>query len=73
MVDSSTEGFALEVTGDTGTLEEFIGVMKSYGEIEVTRSGAIAVSIEGRKLRLQPPVPTRAALRQEEMDGVPNG
>ena len=72
VVDSSLEGFALEVTGDTGTLEEFISVMKSYGEVEVTRSGAIAVSLEARKLRLQPPVPTRTALRQEEMDGVPN-
>ncbi len=72
VVDSNTDGFALEVTGDTGTLEEFIEVMKSYGEIEVTRSGAVAVSIEARKLRLQPPVPTRTALRQEEMDGVPN-
>src|SRR3984893_10139793 len=44
VVDSNTDGFALEVTGDTGTLEEFIAVMKSYGEIEVTRSGTVAVS-----------------------------
>jgi len=75
VVDSSTEGFALEVTGDAGTLEEFIGIMKSYGEIEVTRSGAIAVSLEARKLRLQPPVPTRTQRTEipaEEMDGVPN-
>jgi len=77
VVDSSTDGFALEVTGEAGTLEEFIGVMKSYGEIEVTRSGAIAVSLETKKLRLQPPVPTRTFVRTEipveEMDGVPNG
>jgi acetolactate synthase-1/3 small subunit len=76
VVDSSTEGFALEVTGDAGTLEEFIGIMKTYGEIEVTRSGAVAVSLEARKLRLQPPVPTRTTQRTEipveEMDGVPN-
>lgn len=72
VVDSSLEGFAFEVTGETGTLEEFIEVMRSYGEIEVTRSGAIAVSLEARKLRLQPPVPTRTALKVEEMDGVPN-
>ncbi|MDQ6676839.1 MAG: acetolactate synthase small subunit [Acidobacteriota bacterium] len=72
VVDSSTDGFALEVTGEAGTLEEFIGIMKSYGEIEVTRSGAIAVSLEARKLRLQPPVPTRTSVRVEEMDGVPN-
>jgi len=76
IVDSSTDGFALEVTGEPGTLEEFIGVMKTYSEIEVTRSGAIAVSLEARKLRLQPPVPTRTFVRTEipveEMDGVPN-
>ncbi len=75
VVNSSTEGFALEVTGDTGTLEEFIGIMQTYGETEVTRSGAIAVSLEARKLRLQPPVPTRTQRTEipvEEMDGVPN-
>jgi hypothetical protein len=32
--------------------------MRSYGEIEVTRSGALAMSLETKKLRLQPPVPT---------------
>jgi acetolactate synthase-1/3 small subunit len=72
VVDSSTEGFAFEVTGGIGELEEFIGVMQSYGEIEVTRSGAIAVSTEARKLRMQPPVPTRTTVRHEEYDGVPN-
>ena len=40
VVDSSTEGFALEATGDPEKLDEFIEVMRSYGEIEVTRSGA---------------------------------
>ena len=35
MVDSSTEGFALEATGETEKLEEFIEVMRSYGEIDV--------------------------------------
>ena len=33
------EGFALEATGDSEKLDEFIEVMRSYGEIEVTRSG----------------------------------
>lgn len=61
VVDSSTEGFALEATGDPEKLDEFIDVMRSYGEIEVTRSGMVAMSLEGRKLRLQPPVPTKAA------------
>ena len=39
-------------------LDEFIDVMRSYGDIEVTRSGAVAMSLGSKKLRLQPPVPT---------------
>jgi acetolactate synthase-1/3 small subunit len=61
VVDSSTEGFALEATGDSEKLDEFIDVMRSYGDIEVTRSGAIAVSLEAKKLRLAPPIPRHAA------------
>ena len=57
VVDSSVEGFALEVTGESERLEEFVSVMESYGEIDVTRSGAVAVSLEQKKLRLSPPVP----------------
>ncbi len=56
VVDSSTEGFALEATGDPEKLDEFIDVMRSYGEIDVTRSGAVSVSLEPKKLRLSPPV-----------------
>ena len=59
VVDSATEGFVIEATGDTEKLEEFLEVMRSYGEIEISRSGAVAMSLEGKKLRLQPPVPTR--------------
>src|SRR6266436_5828976 len=55
-VDSSAEGFALEATGDTEKLDEFIDLMRSYGEIEVTRSGLVAVSLETKKLRLSAPV-----------------
>ena len=55
-VDSSVEGFALEATGDPEKLDEFIDVMRSYGEIEVTRSGLVAVSLDGKKLKLAPPV-----------------
>ena len=55
-VDSSVEGFALEATGDPEKLDEFIDVMRSYGEIEVTRSGLVAVSLESKKLKLAPPV-----------------
>ena len=60
VVDSSTEGFALEATGDPEKLDEFIDVMRSYGEIEVTRSGVVSMSLENKKLRLPPPpVPHR--------------
>ena len=57
VVDSSTEGFALEVTSEAEKLDEFIDVMRSYGEIEVTRSGIVAVSLEAKKLRLSAPIP----------------
>ena len=60
VVDSSTEGYAIEVTGDPEKLNEFVDVMRAYGEIEVTRSGVLAIALENKKLRLQPPVPTRA-------------
>jgi acetolactate synthase-1/3 small subunit len=66
VVDSSTDGFVIEVTGDPEKLGEFIDVMGSYGEVEVTRSGALAIALEARRLRLQPPVPTKAGTKQEE-------
>jgi acetolactate synthase-1/3 small subunit len=64
VVDSTTEGFALEVTGDPEKLDEFIDVMRSYGEIDVTRSGIVSMSLENKKLRLSPPVP-RGTLQEE--------
>lgn len=68
VVDSSVEGFAIEVTGDPEKLDEFVEVMRTYGEIEATRSGLIAVSLEAKKLRLSPPIPaaTTAALRSAQ-------
>jgi len=65
VVDSSTEGFAIEVTGAPEKLNEFVDVMRSYGEIDVTRSGSLAIALESKKLRLQPPVPTRAGKVEE--------
>jgi acetolactate synthase-1/3 small subunit len=62
VVDSSVEGFAIEATGIAEKLDEFIDVMRSYGEIEVSRSGAVAMSLESKKLRLQPPVPAGAGV-----------
>ena len=61
VVDSSVEGFAIEATGAPEKLDEFIDVMRTYGEIEVTRSGTVVVSLEAKKLRLSPPVPRTIA------------
>lgn len=61
VVDSTTEGFVLEATGDPEKLDEFIDVMSSYGEAEVTRSGIVSMSLDNKKLRLSPPVPRGAA------------
>jgi acetolactate synthase-1/3 small subunit len=71
VVDSSTDGFALEATGDPEKMDEFIDVMRSYGEIECTRSGSVAMSLESKKLRLQPPVLTGAGAK-ERNNGVLN-
>lgn len=74
VVDSSVEGFVLEVTGASEKLEEFIAVLQSYGEIEVTRSGVSAVSLEAKKLKLAPPISTGAgdADKFSEKDEVVN-
>jgi acetolactate synthase I/III small subunit len=65
VVDSTTEGFALEATGDPEKLDEFVGVMRSYGEIEITRSGVVSMSLENKKLRLAPPVRCGAGAEEE--------
>jgi len=66
VIDSSTEGFALEATDDPEKLDEFVQVMRSYGDIEVIRSGAVAMSLAAKKLRLQPPVATPAGSRDPQ-------
>jgi len=40
--------------------------MRSYGDIEVMRSGALAMSLETKKLRLQPPVPAGRGRREDQ-------
>jgi acetolactate synthase-1/3 small subunit len=55
-VESSVDGFALEATGDPEKIDTFIRVIERYGDIEVTRSGLVAVSMEPKKLKLAPPV-----------------
>jgi acetolactate synthase-1/3 small subunit len=58
VVDSSVDGYALEATGDPEKLDEFIDVMRTYGDIQVTRSGMVSVSLDMKKLKLAPPVST---------------
>lgn len=64
VVDSTTEGFALEATGDPEKLDEFIDVMSTYGDIEVTRSGIVSMPVDSRRLRLSPPLPLGAAAEE---------
>lgn len=64
-VDSSTEGFVLEATGDPEKMDTFVDLMRAYGDIEVTRSGLVAVSLENKRLRLAPPVPAPLSASME--------
>jgi acetolactate synthase-1/3 small subunit len=73
VVDSTVEGFCLEATGDPEKLDEFIDVMRSYGDVQVTRSGMVAVSLELKKLRLSGPVAAGIELASLERNGVLNG
>lgn len=63
-VESSVDGFAIEATGDPERIDAFIRVMQRYGEIEVTRSGLVAVPMEPKKLKRAPPV------RKEHLEEV---
>lgn len=64
VVDSTVEGFVVETTGDPEKLDEFIDVIRSYGEIEITRSGIVSMSLDNKRLRLSPPVPRGAAAEE---------
>ncbi len=64
-IDSSPDGFVLEVTSEGEKLEEFIEILGHYGELEVTRSGMVAVPLEPRKLKLSRPREVGLALESE--------
>lgn len=66
VVDSSIDGFALEATGETEKLEEFAGIMRSYGDIEISRSGSVTLSLEAKKLRLSAPIAKGVQEKVEE-------
>jgi len=49
------EGYAIEARAIPKKLNEFVDVMRAYGQIDVTRSGTRWPSpTENKKLRLQP-------------------
>jgi acetolactate synthase-1/3 small subunit len=74
VIDSSVEGFALEASGDPEKLDEFIDIMRSYGEFDVARSGVVALSLRPRRPRLSPPVPAPGETEaSEETKGVNHG
>ena len=60
VIDSSLDGFALEATGDPEKLDEFVYIMRSYGEFDIARSGVVAMPLKPKRLRLAPPIPTGA-------------
>ena len=47
VVDSSVDGFALEATGEPEKLDEFINVMATYGDVQVTRFGEFGLGRVG--------------------------
>lgn len=43
-IDSTLESFVFELTGDTGKIDAFIDLMVSLGEVEVSRTGVVAIA-----------------------------
>lgn len=70
VIDSNVDGYAIEATGAPEKLDEFVNVMQSYGDISVTRSGLLAVSLEMKKLRLSPPIAKTEELPAFDKNGV---
>ena len=64
----SVEGFAARSHWRSGKTGRIYRRDARYGEIEVTRSGLVAVPLEAKKLKLAPPVTKEAEL--ETTDGV---
>jgi len=43
-LDSTLESFVFELTGDTGKIDAFIDLMVALGEVEVSRTGVVAIA-----------------------------
>ena len=44
IVDVQPRSLTIELTGDEGKIEKFLGLMKTFGVLELTRTGKIALS-----------------------------
>jgi acetolactate synthase-1/3 small subunit len=44
IVDVQAKSLTIELTGDEGKIEKFLGLMKTFGVLELTRTGKIALS-----------------------------
>ena len=44
VVDSTTDSFVFEITGESAKIDEFIDLMRPIGLIEICRTGVVAIS-----------------------------
>jgi acetolactate synthase-1/3 small subunit len=64
-VDASPTSYTLEVTGATEKLDALIGLLHNYGEVEMIRSGAMAMA---RSSQRRLPNGFSGATREEEAE-----
>ncbi len=50
VIDAKIDSFVFEVTGSSGKVQNFIGLMESLGLVEVARTGVVAMSRGGEPL-----------------------
>ncbi len=50
VIDAKIDSFVCEVTGSSGKVQNFIGLMESLGLVEVARTGVVAMSRGGEPL-----------------------
>jgi acetolactate synthase-1/3 small subunit len=44
VIDATTESFVFEITGNSGKIDQFVGLMLPLGLVEVSRTGVVAIS-----------------------------
>jgi len=63
VVDASPEAYTVEATGSPDKLNALIALLRSYGPIEMVRSGAMAMA-RAKQNKLPVPSYTEAALSE---------